>query len=494
VRTISRWIGVTLLAPGLAAAQPAKPDPLAGLDEYIERVRLEWKIPGLAVGIVKDDSLVFAKGFGVKSIDRPDPVTPRTLFAIGSNTKSFTSTVVAMLVDDGKLRWNDRVTKWLPEFQLHDPYVTREITIRDVLSHRSGLGRRGDPLWYGTSYSRAEVLRRIRFLTPNAGFRTEMGYQNIMFLAGGEAAAAAAGMTYDDLIRRRIFEPLGMRTSQTSAKAVPGNVDVSTPHAIDANGAKVIPYRDIDNVAPAGSIASSVEEMAQYLRLHLGNGTIGGKKLVSATNLGVTKTPHINTGGGGDSLTHFSSYGLGWVLLDYRGKKIAWHNGGIDGMLSEMWTVPEAGLGIVVLSNGSPHAAGPAVVWDIVDRYLVGKPTRDYLARSVEQRKQGEAAAATRRQQREAARAKGTKPSLPLTEYAGTYTDTLYGPVTVSVEGDGLVVAYHSNRTPLEHWHYNTFAGRDGGGLGAVSSVTFQIDARGKVGSVDIDGLGTFRR
>jgi len=478
-----------------AAAQTvSKPDPLAGLDGYVERVRQEWAIPGLAVGIVKDDSLIYTKGFGLKEIGKPDPVTARTLFAIGSNTKSFTATAAAMLVDEGKLKWNDPVTKWLPGFQLYDTYVTRELTIRDVLSHRSGLGRRGDALWYGTSFSRDEILRRIRYLTPNAGFRTEMGYQNIMFLAGGQAAGAAAGMGYDDLIRRRIFEPLGMRTSGVSLKELKGQADVSTPHSIEKGVAKPIPWRDIDNIAPAGSINSSVEEMAQYLRFHLGNGTYRGTRLLSATNLGVTKTTHINAGGVGDSLTHFSAYGLGWVLQDYRGKKIAWHNGGIDGMLSEMWTIPEAGLGIVVLSNGSPHSAGPAVVWDIIDRFLVGKATKDHQAAGLKQWQQIMAVQEAQQKQLESKRVKDTKPSLGLEQYVGTYSDQLYGDLSITLEGGVLTFGYHSTRVPLEHWHYNTFKGKAGAGLGAISMVTFQLDAAGKASTVEVEGLGSFRR
>ncbi len=211
------------------AQTPAKPDPLNGLDEYVERVRTGWKIPGMAVGIVRNDSLVYARGFGLREVGKPDPVDTRTLFAIGSNSKSFTAAAAAMLVDDGKLKWNDRVIDWLPGFELYDPWVTRDIRLRDVLSHRSGLGRRGDMLWLGTSYSRAEVLRRVRYLVPNAPFRTEMGYQNIMVLAGGEMVGKAAGMSWDEVIRRRIFAPLGMTASGTSVTELARQADVSTP-------------------------------------------------------------------------------------------------------------------------------------------------------------------------------------------------------------------------------------------------------------------------
>lgn len=486
----------TALAATLAAQQAPKPDPLAGLDEYLEKTRTSWKIPGLAVGVVRNDSLVYAKGFGVREAGKPEPVDTRTVFAIGSNSKSFTATAAAMLVDDGKLKWNDRVIDWIPGFQLWDPWVTRDLRLRDVLSHRSGLGRRADALWHGTDYSREEIIRRVRYLPPNAPFRTEMGYQNIMVLTGGEIVGKAAGTSWDEVIRRRIFAPLGMASSGTSVTELARQTDVATPHAIDSAGARTIPWRNIDNIAPAGSINSNVVDMAEYLRLQLGNGTYRGNRLVTAANLAATKTVLINIGGVGDSLTHFSGYGMGWVLQDYRGKRIAWHNGGIDGMLSEMWTIPELGLGIVVLSNASPHAAGPAIVMNIIDRFLLGAPAKDYLADALKQNAALLAGLAAQAKQAEAARVKDTRPSLPLAAYAGTYSDRMYGDVTVALDGDHLVLHWQRFAAPLNHWHYNTFRGVWDGQtvIGQQAAVTFQIDANGKAGQVDIGGLGSFLR
>ena len=484
-------LAMGVLAGGRVAGQ-AKPaaDPLVGLDQYIEQVRVGWKIPGVAVGIVRNDSLIYARGFGLKELGKPDSVTPRTLFAIGSNTKSFTATAAAMMVDEGKMTWNDKVTKWLPGFQLYDQYVTRELTLRDVLSHRSGLGRRGDALWYGTDYSRDEILRRIRYLKPTAGFRTEMGYQNIMVLAAGQMVGRASGDGYDETIRKRIFAPLGMTTSNLSPKDLPAQGDVSTPHSITKGVAKPIHWRNLDNVGPAGSINSNIVEMAQYVRMHLGNGTYRGTRLVTGGNLNVTKTPHINTGSTGDSLSHFGGYGLGWVVQDYRGRRIAWHNGGIDGMLSEMWTIPEAGLGIVVLTNGAPHSAGPAIVWNIIDRFLLGQPSKDYLAEGLKRFEAATAALEAREKQTEAERAKDSKPSLALGRYAGAYLDDIYGEITIATAGDGLEFRWQSSRSPLVHWQYNSF--RTELPSGADSFVTFQIGSDGRVARVDIDGLGSF--
>ncbi len=470
---------------GSLAAQ-RKADPLAGLDQYIEQVRQAWNLPGVAVGIVYRDSLVYAKGFGLKEVGKPDPVTPTTIFAIGSNTKSFVSTAAAMLVDDKVMTWNDRVTRWLPGFQLYDPYVTRDLTLRDVLSHRSGLGRRGDPLWYGTSYSREEILRRVRHLTPNAPFRTELGYQNIMFLAGGEMVGRAAGMSFDDVVRRRIFAPLGMGMSSLSTNGLAQQPEASTPHAIADGGAKPIPWRNLDNAGPAGSINSNIVEMARYVRMHLANGVYRGTRLVSEVNLAVTKTPHINAGGAGDSVGGISGYGLGWGLSTYRGARVARHNGGIDGMLSEMWTLPDAQVGIVVLTNGSPHSAGPAIVSNIVDRFLLGAPAKDYLAEGLERNRAAAVRQAEQVKRMTEARVAGTKPSLPLQRYAGTYTDALYGDLAVAVQGDRLVFRWQSIDAAAEHWHFNTF--REGS-----RSFVFQLDADANVSEVEVSGLATFR-
>jgi CubicO group peptidase (beta-lactamase class C family) len=487
-------VALAVLASSALEAQE-RPSPLAGLDEYIESVRRSWGIPGLAVGIVKDDSLVYARGFGVREVGEPDRVDENTVFAIGSNTKSFTSLAAAMLVDEEKLGWDDKVVDRYPGFRLFDPYVTREINIRDILSHRSGLGRRGDALWYGTDYSRDEVIRRIRYLEPNAPFRTEMGYQNIMFLTAGEIVGKVSGLGWDRFIQERIFRPLGMTRSTTSVKALPRQDNVSTPHIIADGAGKPIPWRDIDNIAPAGSINSSVVDMARYVRLHLGDGKLGDVQLVSSGNLGVTKTPHINVGSVGDSLTHFTSYGLGWVLLDYRGRKIAWHNGGIDGMLSEMWTVPDESLGVLVLTNGSPHGGGPPIVKAIIDRYLIGEPAKDYNAEALAQQKRFLEAQAANRAKRDSAHVLGTRPSLALSAYVGTYADRMYGDVTVVADGSSLALTYQSFRIPLDHWHFDTFmASVPPGSPFEDTTVTFYLDASAKVTSLEVADLATFTR
>lgn len=471
-------------------ASAQRTNPLAGLDAYVAQVVKEWSIPGLAIAVVKGDSTLFMKGYGVRELGKTDPATPNTLFAIGSNTKSLTAAAVGMLVDEGKMRWDDKVTRWLPGFQLYDPYVTREITMRDVLSHRSGLGRRGDMLWILSAYNRAEVLRRIRYLQPNAGFRTELGYQNMMFLAAGEAAAAASGLSWDDLVTQRILRPLGMTHSNTSTRDLARETDVASPHGTRDAVLKPIPWRNIDNIAPAGSINSSVAEMTHYLRFINNGGTWEGKQLLKSGTLGVIHTIHTVTPFSPDTLfpsVHFRGYGLGWGLSDYRGRKVMQHSGGIDGMLSWMLVMPEEKLGVMILTNSDGHGGGTPILYYILDNFLSGS-SRDWNAHMLKQFKTQTAAAEAREKQRDASRAAESAPSRPLTEYAGTYADSLWGEMKVTAEGNRLVAEGPGMAGgTLEHWQYDTFRITWKDAAFGKNDVTFSLDRDGKPVSLRIE-------
>jgi CubicO group peptidase (beta-lactamase class C family) len=251
---------------------------LKEIDEYATKAGQDWRVPGFAMAIVKDDSVIFAKGFGVRELGKSTPVDAHTLFAIASNSKAFTSAALAILVDEGKIKWDDPVTKYLPWFQLHDPYVTREMMVRDLLCHRSGLATfGGDLIWYNTTYDRNEVVRRIRYLKPASSFRSRYGYQNIMLIAAGLVIEAVTGKSWDDFIKERFFTPLGMTTSNTSITAFKSTDNVATPHNEVDGKVNVIHYVNVDNIGAAGSINPCVAEMAQWLRLQLGRGTYKGK-------------------------------------------------------------------------------------------------------------------------------------------------------------------------------------------------------------------------
>lgn len=473
-------------------------EPLAGLDAYVADAVQDWDLAGLSIAVVKDGEVVFAEGYGVREVGEPGVVDENTLFAIGSNTKLFTAVAAGMMVDEGRMSWQDPVARHLPGFQLYDPWVTRELTIRDALSHRSGLGRRGDLLWYGSEYGRDEVLRRIRFLEPNSSFRSAYGYQNVMFLAAGEATARAAGESWDRLIDRRIFTPLGMSRSNTSTTQFGDDPNVATPHGRIGGETVPIPWRNIDNIAPAGSINSSALEMAEWMKMLLADGVVGGDTLVRPGTLREIASSHTLIPLEPDTLfpsVHFRSYGLGIVAQDYKARKVLWHTGGIDGMLSLVGLIPEEDLGVVVLTNtAGANNLYTALMFTVFDAYL-GGPTRDWsqiMLRQAEEAAQRMAEAEAKALE---ARVPGTRPSLALDRYAGTYRHELYGDATVSYENGGLVLRRGPAFTgDLEHWHYDTFRATWRGPEGGNALATFALDVSGEPSTLTVGGFGEFER
>ncbi|MBA4123510.1 MAG: serine hydrolase [Acidobacteria bacterium] len=478
-----------------AAAQDA---PLQGFDDYVNRAIKDWEVPGMAIAVVKDDKIVFAKGYGVRELGKPSPVDERTLFAIGSSSKAFTAAAIAMLVDEGKLKWDDPATKYLPGFQLFDPYATRELTVRDMLSHRVGL-ERGDLLWYASAYDRAEVLRRIRYLKPSSSMRSRFGYQNIMFLAAGQIIPSVAGKDWDDFVRERIFVPLDMKATGTSIKTLANSNDVAAPHSKFDEKVEPIAWRNIDNIAPAGSINSNVVDMAQWVRLQLGGGKYQGKQLISAASINEMHSPQtiIPLEGSMKMLypeAHFLNYGMGWFLSDYRGRKLVEHGGAIDGMRALVAVMPEEKMGIVILTNLGGTVLPMPLAYRIFDAYL-GSPQRDWSADMLKTIKtlqeQGKAAAA----KMEAERVKGTKPSLETEKYAGDYQSEMYGDAKIASENGKLTLRFGPNFTgDLEHWHYDVFRVTWRDRSEGKAFVSFRLDRQGKVEAMNIENIDDFKR
>ena len=477
----------------LVAFHPAlgQEAPLNGFDDYINKALREWEVPGLAIAIIKDDRIVLAKGYGVRKLGDPAPVNERTLFAIGSSSKAFTAASVAMLVDEGKLKWDDPATKYLPDFVLYDPYVTRELTVRDLLSHRSGL-ERGDLLWYGTEYDRDEILRRTRFLKPTWSLRSTFGYQNLMFLAAGQLIARVSGKSWDEFIRQRIFTPLSMTASNTSIRDLKNADNVSSPHAKIEDKVAVIPWRNIDNIAPAGSINSNVVEMAQWVRLQLGQGEYQKQRLLSS---GATKemqsSQTVIRAEPPYSLfypeAHFLNYGLGWFLHDYRGRKVVEHGGAIDGMRAQVAMLPEEKLGLVILTNMGGTTLPLPLMFRIFDAYL-GAPPRDWSAEMFKTMKAFEEQGKAAQKKAEAERIKDTRPSLALGEYAGTYKNDLYGEVKVSHQNGKLGVRFGpAFDGDLEHWHYDTFRAKFVTSGVSYAPMTFGLNAQGKIDTLTMN-------
>jgi CubicO group peptidase (beta-lactamase class C family) len=477
-----------LVAFNPARGQEAR---LEGLDDYVNKAIREWQVPGLAIAIIKDDRIVLAKGYGVRKLGDAAPVNERTLFAIGSSSKAFTSAAIAILVDEGKLKWDDPVTKYLPGFELYDPYVTRELTVRDLLSHRSGL-ERGDLLWYGTEYDRDEILRRTRYLKPTWSLRSTFGYQNLMFLAAGQLVARVGGKSWDDFIRQRIFVPLTMTASNTSISDLKNADNVSTPHSKVEDKIEAIPWRNIDNIAPAGSINSNVMDMAQWVRLQLAQGDYQKQRLVSS---GAVKEMH-------SSQTvmrveppyslfypeaHFLNYGLGWFLHDYRGRKVVEHGGAIDGMRAQVAMIPEEKLGLVILTNMDGTLLPLPLMYRIFDAYL-GAPQRDWSAEMLKTVKGFEDQGKAAEKKAEAEQVKDTRPSLALAEYAGTYKNDLYGDVKITHENGKLGVRFGPVFTGgLDHWHFDTFRAKFVAAGGAKAFMTFALNMQGKVEALTLN-------
>jgi CubicO group peptidase (beta-lactamase class C family) len=489
---LSVRLAALLVAVAVSARPAVAQEPFPGIDAYINKAMTDWKIPGLAVAIVRGDSVIYAKGYGVRKVGTTDAVNDRTLFEIGSSSKSFTATIVAMMVSDGKMRWDDRLTKYLPDLRLQDPVANAEVTLRDALSHRTGLSRH-DFSWMSAGVSRDELLRRAKFIKPAATFRTRFIYQNVMILAAGEAAGKAAGSSWDELIRTRIFTPLGMTTSLPVMHATDQVANLATPHLTWRDTVYAKAHMDMDDIAPAGSIVSSARDMAQYLRFQINDGMYGGKRLVSSAALRETHTPQMLIGAGGgvpgtDSVTRFNTYGFGWFVQDYRGKLMWQHGGNTDGMTTAMGMLPDQKFGVVVLSNqhGSPLP-------DLLMKYLfdreLGAPMRDLsaesFARVASQRRRADSVARAQAASRTVAQPPGG-----LAAYEGTFADSLYGDAKVSVQNGVLVLERGAFSAPLEYVAGGNFRwGRLASGAIPEIMVKFDVAADGKANVLSL-GVG----
>ncbi|MGI8510837.1 MAG: serine hydrolase domain-containing protein, partial [Gemmatimonadaceae bacterium] len=350
-------VAAQMVVHPLGAQQPQQPPDLAALDQYVARAARDWHVPGLAISVVKDDSLVFAKGYGVIETGKPAPVTEHTRFAIGSTTKAMTTAALAMLIDEGKVHWDDRVIDYLPDFRLYDSYVTREIRIRDLLTHRSGLPGT-DLLWAVPENvsSLPEMARRLRYVIPESSFRSHWDYQNVVFAISGLIVERVSGMPWETFVRTRIFTPLGMNESEPLVSAITGKPNVAVPHAEVHDSIQVVPVRSTDVIAPAGSVWSSVADMSKLIRFMLDSGRVGTNRLIKPATFNEIIAPQIRAPMEEYpalelARPHFFSYGLGWFVQDYHGTTVWMHTGSIDGMCAIIGLIPEKRIGVYVLEN-----------------------------------------------------------------------------------------------------------------------------------------------
>ncbi len=448
-----------LAAPAGAAPVPEKTAaaPLAGLDEFVAQEMKNWKVPGVAVAVVKDGQVILSKGYGSRDMEKQLPVTPQTLFAIGSITKSFTVTALGLLADEGKLDWDKPVREYLPEFRLYDQVASEHMTPRDLVTHRSGLPRH-DALWYNSTFTRREMVERLRYLEPSKDFRSTWQYNNLMFLTAGYLAGQLAGTSWEELVRARIFAPLGMTGSNFSVSDSEKSSDFAQPYATVKEEIKKIPFRGIDEMAPAGAINSNVEDMSRYLLFHLNQGKYEGKQLLSAANAQQMQSPQMVIQGPlrYPEIGH-AAYGMAFVVSSYRGHKMVQHGGAIDGFIALLTFLPQDNLGVVVLTNSTVRQLPNVITYNVFDRLLGAEPA-PWSARLKEQQKKDEESEEEAKKKGYTPRKEGTQPSHPLADYAGDYEHPGYGVATIAVADNGeLKFTFNRMTSPLKHFHYDVF-------------------------------------
>jgi CubicO group peptidase (beta-lactamase class C family) len=488
-RRVSVATMASLLVLSVCLMGSAPPD----LDQWVARAMLTFDVPGIGLAIVKDDGVVVAKGYGVRKLGEPAPVDSHTLFGIASNTKAFTATALGLLVEEKKIDWDAPVIRYLPWFAMADPYVTRELTVRDLLVHRSGLGLgAGDLLWWPPStYSRPEIARRLRFIPPATSFRNAYAYDNVLYLVSGELIESVSGQSWEDFVSSRILAKAGMRDTLVRYPAAGARGNVAVTHApIDERVRPISPFES-DNTNPAGGLNSSADDMAKWLRILLSGGMLAdGSRLFSdatARQLASIVTP-IPINDPPPELSplrmNFHGYALGFDIRDYRGHKLVTHTGGLPGYVSRVAMIPEARVGVAVLTNQESGEAFDSIAFHVLDHYL-GAPPFDWIDGYQKLRARNRAATATIVRDAAAARDASSKPSLPLAKYAGTYRDVWYGDIEITEQSGRLSVRF--TRTPaltgtLEHWQHDTFIARwRDRELRADAYVTFALKPDGSI-------------
>ena len=468
-------LGLLVTAPPLGAQRAPIVTPPPAFDAYVERVLKTFDVPGVAVAIVKDGKVILAKGYGVRTLGKPERVDSNTHFGIASNTKAFTATAIAMLVEAGKLQWDAPVIRYLPDFAMYDPFVTRELSVRDLLVHRSGLGLgAGDLLWWPAStYTRAEVAQRLRYLKPATSFRSAYAYDNVLYLVAGQLIEKISGQTWEEFVRTQILLPVGMAGSTVRHADAANGGNVASTHADVDGTVRVIAPMTSDNTNPAGGINSSAADMAKWMIVQMDSGRLAPaapgaaeKHLftpASTRQLWSIVTPIPVGSRTIPGLEHLrpnlSGYALGFGVADYRGNLRLQHSGGLPGYVSLLTMIPSQKLGVVVLTNQESGDAFNAITLKAIDYYL-GAPDIDYTARFAALRDTARAQLARQSKAVSAARDSMSGPSLPLAKFAGRYEDAWYGDVTLAVESGHLVMRF--GHTPqlvgdLVHWQHDSF-------------------------------------
>jgi len=487
---LSLLLGFALPIFGLRAQDANATLDTAGFDTFAERLIEEFKVPGMAVAIVHRDRLIHAKGYGFRDVEKKLPVDADTLFPIASATKAFTALGVALLVHEGKVAFDDPVRKHLPEFRMYDAVASEQLTVEDILCHRSGLPRY-EAAWYGAERTRAELVAALRWLPPTQPLRTKWQYQNLMFVTAGYLIERVSGSTWEQFTRQRIFVPLGMQRSNLSVTVSKSDANAAQPYIERER----VPFRNIDAVGPAGSINSSVRDMALWVRVLLNKGKLGDSRVFPAPVVKTVMQPRMVTGRERTSgeFGH-ETYALGWKVQTYRGHLLVHHAGSVDGFNSMVTLFPDADLGVVMLSNEghNPSAQVPAL-W--VADHILGMAPVDWVARTKKRSAEWRQAREKARAARDGKRVEGTRPSHSLADYTGEYEHKGYGVATIALDAkkDGLTFELNGIAGPLGHFHYDVFRLQSGNREGL--QVQFRTGLDGEVQALCVQlepGLAPF--
>jgi CubicO group peptidase (beta-lactamase class C family) len=434
---------------------------LEGFSELARQAREAFNVPGLAVSVIVGGKVVFSEGFGYRDIEDELPMTPDTLFAVGSTTKAMTATLLGMMVDEGKLDWDEPVRRYLPDFAVSDPMISPRITTRDLLTHRTGLPRH-DLLWYNDNESsREDLIARIPHLEMAADLRQEFLYNNLMYMTAGHLAATLAGESWEQLMRDRLFGPLGMTRSNFSVATSQQDPNHALPYRENEDGElERIPFRAIDMIGPAGSVNSTVDEMSQWVGFNLLRGKARGETLIQPGTLAEIHSPQMTMQRTPERPDiSVPTYGMGWFVRTYRGHRQVYHGGGIDGFVTSVMMFPDDDLGIVAFDNRGSGLA------ELISRHaadrILGLEHVDWIGEAAATREKAEQAQERAEQKQQAAKIEGTRPSHPLADYAGRYRHPGYGELLIEQDGEGLTLHFNGIEAPLEHWHYDVWSGAE---------------------------------
>ncbi|WP_111708615.1 serine hydrolase [Lutibacter citreus] len=466
---------------------------LKHLDSYFNKSLQEWNIPGMAIAIVNKDSIVFSKGYGFANIEKKLKVDENTLFALASNSKAFTATSIAKLVEQGRLKWTDKVIDYLPYFKMYNDYVTNHFTIEDLLCHRSGLPTfSGDLLWFGTTKTPEEIINSQQYLTPKTEFRTTFGYSNIAFLAAGQIIEKVTGEDWSTYIQKSFLNPLQMDRTLTSTNQLNKTDNIATPYYYENGKNNELKWLNWDNIAPAGALISSVNDFSKWLQLNINKGKLNDKEYFSENSFETITTPHINIPfPSKNENVHFKSYGLGWYIQDYYGAKVVSHGGGYDGMISKTFYLPEQGIGVVILTNNLNWLAGilkNKILDVLLTNNLEGK---DWSADYYTFKKKQDSIQNIKLIKNNKLRGKLNPNHLKLENYTGIFKDKIYGTVSVSIKNNQL--HFSMDKTPiynadLYHWNNNIFTFRFDKNLTSLpqGKLWFDLNKNGLVSKLHI--------